>query len=29
MTVLHYAEGEQITEHFDFVDPNVPDYEQK
>lgn len=29
ITVLHYAEGEQITEHFDFVDPNVPDYEQE
>jgi prolyl 4-hydroxylase len=29
MTVLHYAEGEEITEHFDFVDPNVPDYEQE
>src|SRR5690606_4605056 len=25
----HYDEGEQITEHFDFVDPNVPDYEQE
>ncbi|HEX6962353.1 MAG TPA: hypothetical protein VF175_10835, partial [Lacipirellula sp.] len=23
--VLHYAEGLEITEHFDFVDPNVPD----
>jgi len=29
MTVLHYDEGEQITEHFDFVDPNVPDYERE
>jgi prolyl 4-hydroxylase len=29
MTVLHYGEGEQITEHFDFVDPNVPDYQQE
>ncbi|HET8696528.1 MAG TPA: 2OG-Fe(II) oxygenase, partial [Gammaproteobacteria bacterium] len=27
--VLHYAEGHQITEHFDFVDPNVPDYDQE
>ena len=26
MSVLHYAPGEQISEHFDFVDPNVPDY---
>lgn len=29
ITVLHYAEGEEITEHYDFVDPNVPDYEQE
>ena len=29
ITVLHYAEGEEITEHFDFVDPNVPDYGQE
>jgi prolyl 4-hydroxylase len=29
MTVLHYDPGEQITEHFDFVDPNVPDYERQ
>jgi prolyl 4-hydroxylase len=29
ITVLHYAEGEEITEHFDFVDPKVPDYEQE
>jgi prolyl 4-hydroxylase len=28
-TVLHYAEGEEITEHFDFVDPNLPSYEQE
>lgn len=28
MTVLHYDVGEQISEHFDFVDPNVPDYER-
>lgn len=27
--VLHYAEGRQITEHFDFVDPNAPNYEQE
>jgi hypothetical protein len=27
--VLHYAEGQEITEHFDFVDPNVPDYDQE
>ncbi len=24
--VLHYALGEQITDHFDFVDPETPDY---
>ena len=28
MTVLHYDVGEQNAEHFDFVDPNVPDYER-
>jgi hypothetical protein len=28
-TVLHYAEGEEITEHFDFVDPNLPSYAQE
>lgn len=28
-TVLHYVEGRHITEHFDFVDPNVPDYAQE
>jgi hypothetical protein len=27
--VLHYATGEQITEHFDFVDPETPDYEKE
>lgn len=27
--VLHYAEGEEITEHFDFVDPNVPNYDEE
>jgi len=25
-TVLHYGEGEQITEHYDFIDPTIPDY---
>jgi prolyl 4-hydroxylase len=29
MTVLHYDEGEEITDHFDFIDPNVPDYPQE
>ncbi len=28
-TVLHYEPGQQITEHFDFVDPDVPNYEQE
>lgn len=28
-TVLHYAEGEEISEHFDFVDPEIPGYEQE
>jgi hypothetical protein len=27
--VLHYEVGEQITPHFDFVDPRVPDYAQQ
>jgi hypothetical protein len=25
-TVLHYAEGEQIENHYDFVDPSIPNY---
>ncbi len=29
LTVLHYDIGEQITEHFDFIDPNVPNYAQQ
>lgn len=29
LSILHYAEGEEITEHYDFVDPNVPNYEQE
>ena len=29
ITVLHYDPGEEITEHFDFVDPEVPDYTQQ
>jgi prolyl 4-hydroxylase len=27
-TVLHYALGEQIGNHYDFVDPEQPNYEQ-
>jgi len=27
--ILHYAVGEQISNHYDFVDPNTPDYEQE
>jgi prolyl 4-hydroxylase len=27
--VLHYAVGEQITDHFDFVDPDTPNYAQE
>jgi hypothetical protein len=27
--VLHYDVGEQITDHFDFVDPGIPDYAQE
>jgi prolyl 4-hydroxylase len=30
LSVLHYAVGEQITEHFDFVDPlRTPNYDQE
>src|SRR5690606_22789157 len=29
LSVLHYDAGEEITEHFDFVDPNVPGYERE
>jgi hypothetical protein len=29
ISVLHYDDGEEITEHFDFVDPNVPGYQQE
>ncbi len=30
LSVLHYAVGEQISEHFDFVDPlQTPDYERE
>jgi prolyl 4-hydroxylase len=29
VTVLHYEEGEEITEHYDFVDPNLPSYAQE
>jgi hypothetical protein len=25
-TVLHYAVGEEITNHYDFVNPRIPDY---
>jgi prolyl 4-hydroxylase len=28
-TVLHYAVGEQLTDHFDFVDPKTPNYAQE
>ncbi|HEV2703445.1 MAG TPA: 2OG-Fe(II) oxygenase [Steroidobacteraceae bacterium] len=27
--VLHYNVGEQITPHFDFIDPRVPDYAEQ
>jgi prolyl 4-hydroxylase len=29
VTVLHYDAGEEITEHYDFIDPNLPDYQQQ
>ena len=28
-TVLHYSIGEQITNHYDFVNPKTPNYEQE
>jgi hypothetical protein len=28
-TVLHYAVGEQIANHYDFVDPSMPGYEDE
>jgi len=27
--ILHYAVGEEITDHFDFVDPDIANYEQE
>lgn len=27
--VLHYGVGEEITNHFDFVNPKIPNYEQE
>jgi hypothetical protein len=29
LTVLHYDEGEEITDHYDFVDPELPSYAQE
>lgn len=29
LAVLHYDVGEQITPHYDFVDPDAPDYERQ
>lgn len=29
ISILHYEEGQEITEHYDFVDPNVPNYAQE
>jgi prolyl 4-hydroxylase len=29
ITVLHYDESEEITDHFDFVDPNLPTYAEE
>ncbi len=28
-TILHYGVGEQITEHFDFIDPRTPNYAEE
>lgn len=27
-TILHYAAGEQVKEHYDFIDPKSPNYER-
>jgi prolyl 4-hydroxylase len=27
--ILHYAVGEEISDHFDFVDPKIPNYAQE
>ncbi|HZF31406.1 MAG TPA: 2OG-Fe(II) oxygenase [Gammaproteobacteria bacterium] len=29
ISVLHYGPGEEITNHYDFIDPDVPNYEQE
>jgi len=29
VTVLHYDVGEEITEHYDFIDPELPNYTQE
>lgn len=29
LSVLHYDVGEQIVEHFDFIDPQLPDHDQQ
>ena len=29
LSVLHYAVGEEIKNHFDFVDPKTPNYQQE
>jgi len=29
ITVLHYDAGEEITDHYDFIDPNLPSYAQE
>src|SRR5690606_27806549 len=28
-TVLHYEVGQQITDHFDFLNPKIPSYEEE
>jgi hypothetical protein len=28
-TILHYAVGQEITNHFDFLNPNFPGYEDE
>ncbi len=28
-TILHYAVGQEITNHFDFLNPDIPNYEEE
>jgi hypothetical protein len=28
-TILHYSVGQEITNHFDFLNPDIPNYEEE